>query len=35
MAELVKVYGQDAPKMRFVGRKYVEADMKWSGYGHI
>jgi len=35
VVELVKVYGQDAPRMRFVGRKYGEADMKWGGYGHI
>lgn len=36
MVKLVKVYGQDTPKMRFVGRKYGESDMaQGGGYGHI
>jgi len=36
MVELVKVYGQDTPEMRFVGRKYGQADMApGGGYGNI
>lgn len=36
MVELVKVYGQDTPKMRFIGRKYGESDMaQGGGYGNI
>ena len=35
MAELVKVYGQNIPAMRFIGRKYGEKDVMRGGYGHI
>ena len=36
MVELVKVYGQDTPDMRFVGRKYGAADMApGGGYGNV
>ena len=35
MAELVKVYGQNVPAMRFIGRKYGEKDAMGGGYGHI
>ena len=35
MAELVRVYGQNVPAMRFIGRKYGEKDAMGGGYGHI
>jgi len=35
MAGLVKVYGQDVPAMRFIGKKYGEKDAEGGGYGHI
>ena len=34
MTELVRVYGEDMPRMRFVGRRYGEGDAVGGGYGH-
>lgn len=35
MVELVRVYRQDTPRMRFIGRKYGESDRSACGYGHL
>ena len=34
MTELVRVYGENMPRMRFVGRKYGADDAAGGGYGH-
>lgn len=35
MAEIIKVYRQSVPAMRFIGKKYGERDRVNGGFGHL
>lgn len=33
-AEIIKIYKEHLPRLRFVGKRYAEADRKGGGYAH-